>query len=358
LEIENLVDLAEKLKEKSFYLQSLKLFKKALKRYEKICDTEGMLHCMISLGDIYRMIGKFDFASKSYSEAVHLAKKQRKPIWLTDARIGLGLSLRALGKWKEAIKLSRESRRTYAEKGDREGIAFSLWAEAGALRIKGRIREAIKMFKKSLEMYKTLENKQGVGYCLCGLGGTSRIAGRFSDSLKYYTIANKLFSHMRDKFGTAYSHCGIGNALRMITDYKSALTHFAKATKLYKKIGDIVSYSYTLWSIGITYKMMGNFGKARDSFIKAMLLFKRTKDPRGIIYCILGIGELDLLEGRKAHAVRQLRVALRESMKNDFAIERTHAQTIISCIGGKIDKSSYNRLGLKLKFQGLPFNIP
>jgi tetratricopeptide (TPR) repeat protein len=372
LEIESLIERAEKLKEKSLYHQSLNLFKKAFHRYKKKCDTQGILRCMLALGDIYRMSGNFDLAAANYSEAINLAKKHKKQTWLSDAKIGLGLSLRAQGKWRESIKLIRESERAYNKQGDREGIAFSLWAEAGALRIKGSVIDAIRTFKASLEKFKRLKSRQGIGYCLCGLG----------DSLRYYNAANKLFSDINDIFGIAYSHCGIGNALRMLDDYKNALVHFVKATTLYKKIGDRVSYSYTIWGLGSTYKMMGNFKKARDNFIKAMLLFNRTKDRRGLIYCKLALGELDYLEGKKANAMRQLRAALRESMKDGFAIEKCHAAVISSYINennpstpyskdghrrdkckqagfsGNIDDKCYNKLGLKLKFHGLPFNMP
>lgn len=358
MQIENLIDRAEKLKEKSSYPQSLKLFKKAFQECVKECDLEGMLRCLLSLGDVYRMTGDFELAAKDYSEAIELAGRRRQSIWIADARAGLGLSLRALGKWKEALKIIRGSVRIYREADDREGLAFSLWAEAGALRIQGKIAESIKTFKESLAIFKNLKNKQGTGYCLCGLGGTHRVAGLISDSLKYYTEANTLFSRIRDRFGTAYSYCGIGNACRMMEDYKSSLANFSKAVNLYRKIGDRVSYSYTLWSLGTTYKMIRNFHKARDNFEDAMLLFKKTKDPRGIVYCRLGLGEIDFLEGRKALAVKQLEMAFREATEKGFAVERCHAAVILCYINEKINDKCYNRLGLRLKFRGLPFNIP
>jgi tetratricopeptide (TPR) repeat protein len=383
LQIENLIDHAERLKEKSSYPQSLRLFKKAFEKCVKKCDPDGLLRCLLSLGDVYRMTGNFEHASKDYSEAIELAGRRRQTICVADARVGLGLSLRALGKWKEALKLIRGSVRVYRKADDREGLAFSLWAEAGALRIQGRIAESIKTFKKSLTIFKSLKNKQGTGYCLCGLGGTHRVAGLVNDSLKYYTEANLLFSRLKDRFGTAYSYCGIGNACRMMGDYKSSLMNFSKAVDLYKKIGDRVSYSYTLWSLGTTYKMIRNFHKARDNFRNAMLLFKKTKDPRGIVYCRLSLGEIDFLEGRKARAVKHLDTAFREAAEKGFAIEKCHAATILSYISEnnppmplgqkgmkkgaekrqvrfseKINDKCYNRLGLKLKFRGLPFNIP
>ena len=383
LEIDKILHHAEKLKEKSFYPQSLRLFKKALLGYTKICDHDGILHCILSLGDTYRMVGNFDLAAKSYMDAIEYAEKIKALIQVADSKVGLGLSLRALGKWKDAIKLIRESRRTYQKKRDSQGIAFTLWAEAGALRIKGDITGAIKIFKEAYKVFKSLKDDQGVGYCLCGLGGTSRVAGKFKDSLNYYTTANKLFSSLKDTFGTAYSYCGIGNAYRMLKDYKSALTHFAKAIILYKRIGDKVSYSYTLWSLGSTYKMTGDFDKARNNFVRAMLLFKKTKDPRGIIYCRLGLGEIALLKAKKVIAKRHLLASLDASIKNSFAVEKCHAATLITFLNnppsppftkggqrgimrkgrqggfsGKIDKRCYNRLGLKLGFQNLPLNIP
>ncbi|MEW6213858.1 MAG: tetratricopeptide repeat protein [Nitrospirota bacterium] len=376
MEIDSIIECAEELKERSLYLQSLKLFKKALQRYTKICDRDGMLHCILSLGDTYRMVGNLDAAAKNYSNAIRLARKLRDTIKVADARVGLGLSLKAQGKWKEAVKLIRKSKSIYHKKGDREGLAFTLWAEAGALRIKGDIIGAIRTFKESYRISKSIKNIQGGGYCLCGLGGASRIAGRFSDSLRYYIAANRLFSTIKDTFGTAYSYCGIGNAYRMLKDYKSALNNLIKATRLYKKIGDKVSYSYTAWSLGATHKMIGNYKRGRDYFIRAMMLFKKTKDPRGIIYCRLGLGELDFLEGKNAVAKRRLTAALYESAKNSFAVEKCHAATILSYMNNppkspfkippypqgrfsrKIDNRCYNRLGLKLRFQGLPFNIP
>jgi len=358
LEAERIVARAEVLKEKSFYLQSLKLFKKAFLGYKQINDLDGMSYCMLSLGNINRIVGNFNLATKSYTDAIKLAGRLRDTVLAADARVGLGLSLRAQGRWREAIKHISTSRRIYKEKNDREGLAFTFWAEAGALRVKGQIRKAIKTFKASLEIFRTLKHKPGIGFSLCGLGGTSRVAGKISDSLMYYTRANKLFTALKDTFGIAYSHCGMGNAYRMTGDYKRALTHFKKAVRQYKKIGDMVSYSYTVWSLGTTYKMMGSYKKARDCFNKSMLIFKKTKDPRGIIYFMLGLGELDFLEGRKGRALRRLQAALAEAGRYRFAVEKCHATVIISYIRGKLFDRCYNKLGLKNLFQGLPFNTP
>jgi len=349
---------AEKLRDRSAYIESLNLFKEALRGYTRVHDEGSMIHCMLSLGDTYRMTGDFDLAVARYRDAIEVACEIKSPVKVADARIGLGLALRAQGRWREALKLIRESKGTYLKKRDREGVAFSLWAEAGAFRIKGDIRGAIKTYKESYKFFRSMKDDNGIGYCLCGLGGASRVAGFFENSLNYYKEANKLFSSTGDTFGKAYSHCGIGNAYRMLEDYKNAFTHFAKAVRLYRKMGDRVSYAYTLWGLSTAHKMTGDLRKAHDYLADSMQLFRRTKDPRGVCYCLLGLGEIALLGGKKAVARRHISAAGEKATKNNFSIEKCYVNTMLALLDGKIDNTCYNELGMKIQFRGLPLNIP
>lgn len=355
---DRLLTHAEDLKNRAKYNEALPLFKKALRLCGRENDTSGMLECFLSIGDIYRMTGKFLLASENYSKAIELSRDIKDRIIFADAMVGCGLSLRGLGNWKEALSLFSKAKRIYAREGDGQGIAFVSWAEAGALRIKGDITGAIKSFKKSFELFGKIDQKPGEGYSLCGLGGTCRVAGLFQDSLRYYTSANWLFSGLKDIFGTAYSHCGIGNALRMMEDYEGALKQFRKAASLYRKIGDVVSYSYTLWSLGKTHTMLGSLDRAMDYFREAYGFFRKTGDPRGIIYCKLGIGEVRFMKGGIRRARMDFNSALTDAGRWKFAVEGCHARTLLSFIDGKTDYGCYNKLGLKLKFKKIPFNIP
>jgi len=380
LEMDRIFRQAEKLRGRSYYPQSIRLFKKALLNYKNSRDTLGILHCRLSLGDTYRMTGSFERAAKHYMYAIELAKIIRDLRAGADAQVGLALSLRAQGKWHDALKLIRESRTVYRKLDDKEGIAFTLWAEAGALRIKGDVTKALTVFRACHTMFESLADLHGVGYALCGLGGTSRVAGLYKNSKKYYEKAHKLFVEQNDTFGKAYSFCGIANAYRMVDDYKNALKHFMKATTLYRKIGDQVSYSYTLWGIGMTHALIGNDRKARDYFVRSKRSFQKTKDPRGIIYCRLGLGQLALIAGRFVHARRFIEGSLTEATKYGFRVEVCYAKTLLWYMDnlhahalkkkglgtkgkkriatGKRSMRCYNTHGLKLRDQGLPLNIP
>ena len=376
--IDNLISEAEILREQARFGQSCRLFKKALLGCEKTGDMEGIFYCVRSLGDMFRMTGCFEKAAEMYAKAVITARRIKSPGKVADAQIGMGLSLRAQGEWKRAIHLIRASKKLYEASHDKQGLAFALWAEAGALRIKGDIPSALKKFRDSRRLFYAQKDRQGVGYCMCGLGGASRVAGRAKASLKYYYAANKLFSDMRDTFGKAYSFCGIANAYRMLGDFRNAFTFFAKATRLYLAIGDKVSYAYTLWGLGTAYKMTGRRRKARTAMMHAMRLFRKTKDFRGIVYCRLGLGELAALNGDQARAARHLNAVSEDLKKLCLGVENCYAQTLRSIIcrqsavnmpaaqdnrhrtrGRELPQDScYRRIGSKLRYYSLPLNFP
>ncbi|BCB96966.1 tetratricopeptide repeat domain protein [Dissulfurispira thermophila] len=360
--IYRLIRQAEKSRERSEFRDSLGLFKKALLISKRHNIVDGILSCTIAIADIYRMTGNFDRALKNYEDALEASEAIGNRLTAADCMVGIGMSLRAMGMWKDAIRFISAARKIYKRDDDKKGIAFSLWAEAGALRIAGDITSAIKKFEESRDIFLGVKDKSGEAYSLCGLGGVHRIAGRFRESLSYYKQANDIFKKLKDRFGIAYSHCGIGNAFRMTGNYNDALRHFKKAVELYKGIGDVVSYSYTLWSLANVYKMNGNLEHVRAYIDTALRNFKKTKDPRGIIYCNLTLGELMFMQGRYDLAEKKLMSAFQGADMHGFKLERCHSEMLLTHIGTQKIKgrgqNCYKKIGVRLNFTGIPFNMP
>ena len=361
--VDNLFCEAERLRERSQYREALSLYRKVLKGYRESGNEEGLLDCLLSLGDTSRMTGAFVNASDFYIRALSLGTQLRNRVVRADALVGLGLSKRALGEWQFALRLFSDAGEIYKKISDTRGSAFVRWAEGGAFRVGGDLRNSFRSFKEAKRLFASLgddrDAQKGVAYCLCGLGGVSRVAGRFADSMTYYNSANKLLSSLRDRFGIAYSHCGIGNAFRMKGDFSEAIKHLRRAETIYKSIGDVVSYSYTLWSIGMTHLMNRRFRRAEASFQRASSQFIKTKDRRGTIYCRLGLGEMSYLKGDTGQAKKVLRSALKDSLKYRFAIETCHCRVLLCSVNSGVnDHGCYRAISSGLRFRGLPFNIP
>jgi tetratricopeptide (TPR) repeat protein len=358
-----LIKNAEVLRDKTQYMEALRVFKSALSISRKKGDVSGILDATLGIADISRMTGNFDAAINNYEEALEACEALGRTLTAADCMVGMGLSLRAIGMWKEALRFVSAAKKTYRKEKDKRGAAFSLWAEAGVQRVAGNIGKAITLFKEANGLFASVRFDPGIAYSLCGLGGAHRIAGKYEESLSYYRKANQMFGRLKDKFGTAYSHCGIGNACRMQKRFGGdAMRHFRKAAQIYEEIGDIVSYSYTLWSIATVYKMKKDFHQAETYTNAAMRNFKKTKDPRGLIYCNMLLGEMDFMRGKNASAVKRLRGALLEAKNYGFSLEQCHANTLLAFLAGAssetVPLSCYKRIGVVIHTASIPFNMP
>ena len=321
---------AEKKRESSKFLEALPLYLEAKTLARK--DEDLLLEITCSLADTYRMTGDFTRATVNYRRSQVMSKAHGLSEGERDACVGEGLSQRGMGEHKEAIKIFRKAMKGYEKDKDIEGIAFTLWAMAGAFRIKGDLKAAIDGFKKARHLFAKLSDDAGVGYCLTGLGGASRVAGRHGVSLAYYKKANELFREISDTFGIAYSHCGIANAMRMKGDFKGSLKHFDKARTNYKKIGDRVSYAYTLWGEAQALQITGAHAGALADLKEAEAFFKATKDKRGVIYCRISYAQLDFQQRRRAKAVRTLEAAQKKAAELGLGIEKGYARRVLAAI--------------------------
>lgn len=317
---------AEERRAKSRFDEAIALYIKA----KGLCgkDNEARLSCLLALGDCYRMTGMYDKAGKSYEKA-HKIAKTSSPASAPDALVGKGLTLRAMGNHREALKIFSKCQQLYEISGDKAGVAFSLWAKGGAYRIKGDLKKTIETFKRALNLFNVLKDKSGIGYSFCGLGGALRVSGRFDDSYRFYSKANRIFIRLKDTFGIAYSYCGIANARRMKGDFKDSLKYFKEAKSYYKKIGDRVSFAYTLWGEGTALKMMGNLRNAELDFRKAQKLFKLTEDERGLSYCGLSMAELNFLRGKPHRAIPLFKAALKRAKRFSFGVEIKYAKRFL-----------------------------
>ncbi len=333
-----LFEKAEKKRASSRFLEAIPLYLTSKKLAK---DTGLKTACHFSLGDVYRMVGDFERSIRSYRAAHDLAVKSKDVRLALDSMVGQGLALRATGNFKEAIPLFDKSLRWYRLHDDTEGVAFTLWARAGAYRIKGDLASALKGFKESQKIFARMRDKSGVGYCFTGLGGASRVAGRPLDSYKYYIEANRIFRTFKDTFGTAYSYCGVANSMRMRDDFKGSLAYFRKAKTNYRKIGDKVSYAYTLWGEGSAYQMLGKNSLAAKDFREAEKLFKITKDRRGLVYCLLSVSQIEFAKDPKK-GIRLAKEALRKALSLNLGVEIRYAKKVLETMSKHPEKLPLN----------------
>jgi hypothetical protein len=93
--------------------------------------------------------------------------------------------------------------------------------------------------------------------------------------------------------------------------------------------------------------------------------FRKTKDPRGIIYCDLAAGEIAWMRGKGELAGKFTKEALENSVTHKFALEECHARLLVLNARKAYRKgaaaetpSCYKKIGVGLRFNTAPFNLP
>jgi len=96
---------AEKYRKSAAYSAAIELYKRALAVYKKGSDITGTLNCFLALADTLRAKGEFVKARSVYTEGLGIAEALDDRASVADALVGLGLSVRALGDWHEAMNM-------------------------------------------------------------------------------------------------------------------------------------------------------------------------------------------------------------------------------------------------------------
>jgi tetratricopeptide (TPR) repeat protein len=352
MKVEKLFRTAEIARNRSRFSDAERIYHTILKapRLSRLDQAEALL----GSADVGRLQGKFTSSIADYRRALVLYDRVASPRSM-DARTGLALALRGVGRPHEALVLLKKALEHYQADGDLDGIAFAHWALGGTWRIAGDLRRGWRELKVALDAYRKLGDREGEAYTCCALGGLARMRCDLAASSLLYRRANDLMRKRGDLFGTAYSYCGIGNAHRMRGNFRTALVHFNRAEKLYARIGDIVSYAYTVWSMGTAHKMEGRLERAAESFASAQKLFLKTGDTRGQAYALLGFAEILTLAGqpRKAHGLVLRAAAL--CRRGRFRWEALHVRALED---PKAARPLYRRAGSRFAPSSLPLNLP
>ncbi|MFN0117401.1 MAG: tetratricopeptide repeat protein [Elusimicrobiota bacterium] len=338
------------------FFKAIKYGKKALSLIKKFKDEQNYAQVLLKLGDNHRQIEKFFLAIKYYRRVISLNARLKTPIfkrYCVDAYLGEGMCLRGLGKWDDAQKLFKICLKYYEKNKDFEGQAYTLWAIGTTFRFSGQIAFAEYFLKKSLIFYKKIKDDNGLAYARCGLGGTFRMKGFPQESLALYSQAYRYFQSQHDEFGLAYSSCGQGNAFRMMGNLNRAVSCMNRAIKKYSFLNQTGPLAFVLWSraqLNISRKF---FLQARKDLKKSEVLFKKCSDKRGLVYCLLGFGELNL--NKNFSSIHYFKKAFNQSKKLKLQLEAGHAA---SRFNKNISQKIYSSCGVSVKsyfhYKGFP----
>lgn len=283
----------------SYFQQSL-IIRQALK------DTLGILSSYRNVMSILKLRGEHEKAIEIGTKALRLldstrltAKAAKERAWI---KTNLSFLYLKTGKYDDAISNALESKNTFINQNDEEGIAASAmnlgniyeqlksfkkalvqFQEAIAINTKldnqrelakaynniGNVYFAVDSYSQALSNYKiSLVIREANGYdddisgSLYNIGAIYRFYNKWDSALAYFQRSLQISINDGYIEGQFEAHRAIGNVLAGNKDYRPATSHFQKSFALSSKTNSLPEVLILLKEMAYNYRMLGKVDSA------------------------------------------------------------------------------------------------
>lgn len=218
----------------------------------------------------------------------------------------LGIALREVRRFPEAMATLQEAARLCRATGDRHCEGIALNHMASALRETRRFDEAMAVHHEVREIYRDAGNRRGEAGALYDLGVTLQQARRFAEAVTAHELDLRICRELGDRGGTASALTGLGNALHEVRRFDEAISAHQDAIQVWRELDDRHSEAVSLTSLGLALQETRRFREAVTAHQDAARICRETGDRHNEAGALYGLGLALQQVGRSDEAVTTL----------------------------------------------------
>ncbi|MCK4642502.1 tetratricopeptide repeat protein [bacterium] len=277
---------------------ALKYYKKVVSLYKQ--NAKKGIVAKVSIGEVYRLTGKYEEAVKVFAEVKRAATKYGYDKYIIDANNRQGWIYYVKGDHKQAMKCLN-SALAMAKKGNFKGRIVVALGHLGTLCLyKGDMDKAEKYYKLQFDLAKERKNKKQMAHAMGNLGTLARHRGNFETSADYLRKSLKLLEKLQDMRGISLVLTKLGIVEFCHGRLESAFNYYLKHLELAKKTGDLQGMAISLGNLGIVYGEKGDLKTALTYFEKKLKIaeemdnknaMSNTLNNSGLVQFRLGLYE-------------------------------------------------------------------
>lgn len=225
-----------------------RLLQEALAAAERSRNTDGVIGCLNTLGNLHRHIGDFRQAARLYSNAIEAARLAGDRLAEGNNLSNLGLVTEQLGDAIGGERMIREALAVAQEIGDKRGegnrtghIGRILLAKAAGLQPGSEQQDALEGAREHLTIALRIAQETGdiekEGGWQMNLGSLYAFAGSSTEAIKYYGEALSIARSGGFIRLEAQAHYNLGIALALEGEVQNALNRLRDSKSLLLKMG-------------------------------------------------------------------------------------------------------------------------
>jgi tetratricopeptide (TPR) repeat protein len=210
----------------------------------------------------------------------------------------LGMTLRHLSRFGDAIEALSRAARHSARSGDIGGEAFAL-NYLGATRFAiGQYQNSAQDLRRSADLYFRSGASLGAAEALTNLGATYRVLGQMSESFNCLHRALEISEAQASIKAKAHGLNYLGVSLYAGGDTQAAITALGQAVGLYEELDSAHGKGHALSYLGVAQLLAGNHTEASEHLLQARTIFEQLGDRRGIADTLRDLAALNLATGQ------------------------------------------------------------
>jgi tetratricopeptide (TPR) repeat protein len=306
-------------------------------------------------------------AAAAFQEALELRRRAGAPPQdIAGTSYELGLVLRWLTRYEDAVGCVSEAKALFHDAGDVLGEANSIQAlgsialrrsdnggarrryeealplyrrvgsvlgEADSIVSLGDIAlrqsdhtEARRRYEEALPLLREAGSLRGEAICIARLGEIALYRSEDEEAQRRFAQALPLFRQVGDAQGEANCIQRFGTIASQRSDHAEAQKQYTAALSLYEQVGDVLGKANCLLQLGDIERERPDYDKARSRYEEALPLYQQFGSVRGEANCILGLGEIAAAQSRNEEARHRYRAALAlyEGIEDPYSIGWAH----------------------------------
>jgi tetratricopeptide (TPR) repeat protein len=263
----------------NYYLDNIKILESKELEKEQLTQLSEIYN---KLAFSQSVLGERKEAEVNLNKALEYCRKTKDKDNESLILMSMGNLYGDIGKWDKAIEYFQDSLLITEKVNNLRRKASVLKGIGLACLFKGDTSTGHSYLKKSLRICKEVSDVNTYALLLNNLGIYYDMLGKWEKAIKKYKESIKIAKSNNNIIYISNFTSNLGFAYSSLNKSEQAVYYFNESIKLSEKIGDIYNKGINLAHLGEEYLKKDNFGKTKNYIVQAEEVFKKLDDKLGL----------------------------------------------------------------------------
>jgi len=257
---------------------------------------------LISLGQVYQLIGKWTEAEATYRQALALAETHQQSHVKAECQMLLGHLMWYKAAYPDALDWLDKARANFEQLGDQRGVALATGRAGLAHRLQGNYADSLACFERQAAIARELDDKHILTEAVGHMGNVYKDQGDLPRALACYEQQLQIADAIGERREYLYAVGNEGLIYQFQGDYAQALDRLSRALDSAEEIGDQHTVAVAAINMGEIYRLQGEYEQAAACYAYGMDTALELDDRMAIMVAMGNIALTYTGQGRYTDA--------------------------------------------------------